>query len=506
MSKSTLPSLGNFSTAPTVNTSSLFDGLSPPSSPLNNKEIILQNDIPSRSQINIKSPVQSPSQMQSSINLQKIDSVTLSKGNTHNPINLNNTNGNGIDANSISLDINAIPNVNKPNRTDQSPIIDLSNPKTPLSQLSPKSEPLIHHGISENPTDSEASVGPVRLPDFNSDKSHTFDKVTAVNIITKSDAFSTNNTNHDGKNEDLHAIQPSPNSYSPQANVEDQIIYYGYDPLGKIISIDDSNEVECRYIKAVNDRGQIVYIQPNHDSWMNSDPGDFTVTETTDPSTIPHSIRNGSFLTAVPDVCGVILEKETELCVITQSDYNMEPEETVLIPINCSTSINDDNIDELIVAYPIVKLGEIINNNDIVVKNTCAVTVKLRNTSYQTCIKNISDMKLTCNELSKNFDSLYVEIDDSFKKLAHTIRELEGHKVDFEDNPPTDENQQIKIPRIVYNLKRRHEMMIELLKMCHSANSHSYQLKQINRKFSEMGDHTRRSFESVEYDLFNDSS
>lgn len=571
--KTTLPSLRDFSTVPPINGSKLFDGLSPQNSPQPEKQnpnqgpdgVLVNNEVPRSfperpgfsdqgsevpgsevpGQIHKINPVIFPTmenvkpislnsgssgpqepcleetRTQSDLRSEQDGASRGSHSKASTRMNNNAIQLSGFNTNTVSINVRDPINSGKnedipaqptsPSQHNQPPhspgrelsdpsgetdnsLSDLSQPMTPLSHLSPKSEPSAHHNIPENPSDFEASIGPVRVP--------------VVNIITKTGAFG-DSDNLDDRNAINYIDQPNTGSYSPEVNAENQISRYGYDTIGKIVSYTNSNEMECRYLKTVNSQGQVIYIQPNNDSWMGSEPNDFIVTETDDPSAIPQSIRSGAFLSAAPDVYGVLLEKNGEICAITRSEYNMEPDETVLLSINNSTPFHSDNNthdkdtnnNDLTVVYPIVRLSEITTDNDIVIRNTSAVTAKLRNTSYQTCIKNISDMRLTCSEFPKIFDTLYAEIDVSFKKLAKTIRELEVHKADFDNDPPTDANQLSKIPRIEYNLKRRHEMMIELLKVCHNADSHHDQLKQISRKLSEMTDHTRHLFEFIEYDL-----
>lgn len=309
-----------------------------------------------------------------------------------------------------------------------------------------------------------------------------------------------NNINTNGLSQGLNF---SPVTGAPESSVENQLATHGYITRGRIITKGPSGEIEGRYLKTINNRGQTVYIDPSDvDGWIGYESSDVIMYETDKPSKIPVSFRNGSLESAGMDVSGVAFECEGEICTVMR-DSAMNPVETVLHSLNNNldkTIIEDGSV----IAYPVVRMGDILANDQRVSHNVDMAVARIRNVAYKFCHENMKQMLAQTEQLLAKHKELNQSVNQGFSDLGSSIRTLEGYRNAYDQNPPSNDEGKANSRKIAFNLGRRHDMMVDLLKICSSVSEYGDQLKDINSRFDEFQQHVSNVYSGVGSEAYSE--
>lgn len=218
--------------------------------------------------------------------------------------------------------------------------------------------------------------------------------------------------------------------------VENELITLGYTPVSWI-GVSDRNNMQ--YLKAVNRRGQTVFIL------IDNEPGlirtsDLTLIESKTGSIIPTTYRNVASQ-CTKDVCGVAFECGNDaLCTLVQTENALEPEETnfVLVEPNSGSVSATIESTEGQLSYPVVRLSEIRANPTLVLENTDRAMRRLRNASYTAQLQELGYLQQSIMTLNKKFTQFNVMRERVAKELNQSLTELEAIARAFDrpcDNP-----------------------------------------------------------------------
>lgn len=284
----------------------------------------------------------------------------------------------------------------------------------------------------------------------------------------------------------------------PSPGVESQLFDKGYVTTDRILTKTPTGGVEGRYLKAINERGQTVFVELDTDGFVSVQPEDLTMIVSKRASKIPVSVKTGAMECAGSDVCGVAFECNGEVCTLTREDPSMAPSELVLHSVSKSTerSVVEEGTP---IAYPLVRLSEIITDNSQVVQNVDAATSRIRNASYNACVEDMRKTNEICDEMKAKFKVLVGTIDVAFQKLGTSIKELECYRVDYDNIPPQNDEQKEKYHKLAFNLRRRHDMMVDLLRICSQVSGYGDQLKFTSDKFDEFTQHIDEAYKGLDF-------
>ena len=284
----------------------------------------------------------------------------------------------------------------------------------------------------------------------------------------------------------------------PDQSVEDQLAIRGYITTDRVLTKSPSGEVEGRYLKTINERGQIVYVEPDTEGYVSVQPEDRTMIESKSASKVPMSARTGTFECAGMDVCGVAFECEGELCTLTREDASMAPSELVLHTVGkpAERSVVEEGTP---IAFPIVRLSEILVAPEQVVESIDTATVRIRNASYQSCVADMNRINRSLDSASGNFKTLVGTLDGTFKKLGASVNELEALRAGYDAVPPQNDEQREKIRKITFNLHRRHDMLTDLLRLCKTVSAYGEHVNEISDKFSDFTDHIEEAYKGIDF-------
>ena len=69
----------------------------------------------------------------------------------------------------------------------------------------------------------------------------------------------------------------------------------------------------------------------------------------------------------------------------------------------------------------------------------------------------------------------------------------------YDNVPPQNDEQREKLRTLAFNLRRRHDMMVDLLRICTQMPGYGDQLQNIGDKFSELTKHIDESYKGLDY-------
>jgi len=283
-------------------------------------------------------------------------------------------------------------------------------------------------------------------------------------------------------------------------SVENDLAKYGYVATDKIITRDNDGNVAARYIKATNDRGQQVFVELDIDGKVAVRPTDLTLIESKQANEIPYNVKVGTYNCAGNGVCGVAFECKEGLCTLVRDDNTLQPVESNFVTVQQfdkkSGILEGDPM-----SYPIVRLSDIKANPDLVAKYIDDSTRRIRNTGYNNCNAEFNNLAKSLDSLNLSYRTLERKQRDTFITLSNTLRDLERMQKDYIVNPPKNETQQNKYNNLLYNIRRRNEYIVELLKVCQRVNYFNKVITSVNNDINDTISYINKEFSGVNFVL-----
>jgi len=284
-------------------------------------------------------------------------------------------------------------------------------------------------------------------------------------------------------------IQPA----TPTSGIEQELLLAGYAPRDKVIVRSSNGQRSVAYVKCLNKVGLVVFVELDVDGFVSSQPDDLSMVEVQKADILPLSVKMGVKDCAGLDVCGVAFECKDAICTVTHDPRDMSLRETSFVYEEKYTE-RMALLGDGFIAYPIVKVSEIRANPDLVLANTRMVTARIRNAAFDTCVKQLHmvDGEIErAHHLMATFNHLKHMSAD---KLGHSIALLEEINNGYQLNAPTTDEELIKYRTVLFNLRRRNELVVDLLRICDIVGRTHQHLKAANELIAQAGDRLMQEF------------
>lgn len=291
---------------------------------------------------------------------------------------------------------------------------------------------------------------------------------------------------------DVAPIKPVSNE---QYNVENILSEHGYTVASKINVRSPGNPTVARYLEANNMMGHRVFIDIDTDGFVAVSPTDLTLYEGKLATVIPTSTKHGMLKCVGNGVCGVAFVCEDGICALQQEGPGAPTETTFLYREQTNDRIA--RLGDRAIAYPIVRLSEIIENNELVTEIISEATNRIRQNAMDSCRENFRKMQDAIDELYDAFNEFTEVQQQAFTDLSTSITQLEDMNYDYINSPPSDENSQERYKQLMYNLKKRHEMESELIYVCSSVSKKREKIMKWTQHLRNASEETVRDFANV---------
>jgi uncharacterized membrane-anchored protein YhcB (DUF1043 family) len=285
------------------------------------------------------------------------------------------------------------------------------------------------------------------------------------------------------------------------SSLEKELISKGYMPMEKVIIREKTND-KARYIKSMNKLGQTVFIDLDSEGTIQVNPQDITLTQTNKSTMVPYSAKMGTMNCLDLDICGVAFECSNGICTLQRDIRSTTPVETTFTTVE-DYAPKTALVKGSPVAYPIVRLSEIRNNDQLVLKTINKATRKLRNDSYGNCIHHLRESSHLINNLSAEYNRFIDHQRNLFKSLSSSIESLEDSVLEIDDVDKLNSDEKEVYALKQYNLKERNDYVIELLKICQDVSevSSKVSIKEYTNYLHAVNKYLTDKYGSIKWDF-----
>jgi hypothetical protein len=285
-------------------------------------------------------------------------------------------------------------------------------------------------------------------------------------------------------------------------NVEHVLSKHGYHVLSKVLVKDDKHDViHARFLDVLNNLGQRAFVELDIEGRISAQPQDpIMIPGSMRANRIPHSCKIGTFECAGQDVAGVVFAqlddqgKHHDICSLLRDDDGSGP-------LEVNYHLDSDTAEILTkpepVAYPIVRLSEIVDNPDLTQRNINEATRRIRNTTYENCKSEIDQTRDAIRKLGETFTEFNEVQSRCSHELMSSIRSLEKIHQQYRDFPPTTDENRERYRKLLFNFRKRHEFAIELIGVCQMVNAQRETILQYTQLIREALDYCRKEFRDI---------
>lgn len=274
----------------------------------------------------------------------------------------------------------------------------------------------------------------------------------------------------------------------------------GYHVLSKVLVKDaDRDPVHARFLDVLNNLGQRVFVEldiEGHLAAQSQDP--IMIQGSSRSNSIPHSCKVGTFECAGQEVAGVAFAysddagRHHDICSLLRDEDGSGP-----LEVNYHLDQDTAEIMTKPVAYPIVRLSEIVDNPDSTLRNINEATRRIRNTTYENCKTELEQTREAIRKLGESF----IEFNEVQSRCSHelmaSIRSLEKIHQQYREFPPTTDENRERYRKLLFNFRKRHEFAIELIGVCQLVNAQRETILQYTQLIREALDYCRKEFRDI---------
>lgn len=288
----------------------------------------------------------------------------------------------------------------------------------------------------------------------------------------------------------FQVIETSEQQTTEQENdIDKELEKYHYTLIDKFITKDKSNNYII-YVKAITSNGYTTYILIENNENKNYQE---ILLESDPPTNIPFSIKYGSFESVGNTVHGVVIEHDNGFLVMRRDCEKFEP---------CETNFSFDKSSEPqngLVIYPLICLCDITENKTSIEQSIDEVTRCLRNINYSQCIIELEKMVYTSQTIQKEYLQFYQKQRLVFQALSQSLYELQKLHDTFKSKTLKTESDTIRYETIIYNLRKRHEFVTELICLCQKVMSFSDTLTNISKSLEYFNEYLDKVYQGIRF-------
>lgn len=286
--------------------------------------------------------------------------------------------------------------------------------------------------------------------------------------------------------------------------VEEMLIGRGYIIKYRVIVADVATSARCKYIVAVNRLGHGVFIELNAAGFVNSQGIDKTIVAgTTATSTsLPYDMKLRVYETSQMDTCGVVFVSNEGLVSMKFNPETFSPSESNYRFLPDSVYLNT-----IPVPYPIIKLTEILHDDDFITKSVDETVRRIHNGRYDAVKANIEENLTLIERIHDKYSNFFTLQSSTLNKLIEIITILENAYNEIMSKTELTPEDYQRMNDIIVNLHARYEILSKHISMFTKIAEYSNLLQNlesdIDRFSSEIyQDNQRSDFVLTPEDVF----
>jgi len=287
------------------------------------------------------------------------------------------------------------------------------------------------------------------------------------------------------------------------SSVEQTLAKSGYLPVDKILTKDENDNLMCQYIKAIDPTGRTTFVDLDCEGYVAVDPEDMKMVTASKASVLPYSVKMGTYECASSDVCGVAFECDNEICTLKRNEQSLNPSEAVFTTdhkLEGEGHKEHGMLSTQPVAYPIVSMSDIKENPDKVACSIRDSHNRMRNVAFNQASRDTSMLVEATNGLNNEARRFAMSQKNNSEKLKTTIDQLETVHETMKRRPPVTDKGRANLRSVRYNLRRRHDLVIDHLKLSEAVNARIHRVRELLGEIKTLNDYGDRLFEGLEYE------
>jgi hypothetical protein len=322
----------------------------------------------------------------------------------------------------------------------------------------------------------------------------------------KKSSLLTRNSINTNDNQDIDFEIKDYQGIVAKSALENELLHAGYVPLSKIVIQDSEGNRKIQYVKALNKKGQKVFILLDVNGYITTRSTDLILIETNKAQVVPYSLKMGAVDCAGTEVCGIAFEcGSSSLCVLSRDPEDLTPKETNFVFIEQNETalgiiIPTEHIEHTgqIMAYPVIRLSEIRANPNLILENTDLVTRRLRNTSYKILVDDLKSFDKSIEELRTNFDTFMSTREKDATRLNRTLNQLDQWNEIYMIHPPTTDDFKERYRNLQFNLSQRNEKIEILLRSMKKVADLRTEIDSISKTITDITEFFNKEFTYID--------
>lgn len=286
---------------------------------------------------------------------------------------------------------------------------------------------------------------------------------------------------------DLHSLVQG-------TSVEQKLVTAGFTPVDKIVVQEADGALSAKYIKVATRSGQSALVELDQAGYVATSPQDLNVVEVQEATVVPYSTKNGAINALGQEISGVAFVCEDNVCVVSRTE-EVTPQETLFV-VTEKAGDKTAMLDSSPVAYPIVRLSEIVASPEVVIRSIEEAATQLRAKAYEAAIDDLKKAKESTKELSQALNDFDRVQEDALRDLRRSIEDLRKVLAKY-DSPVLIEGNREKYDKLLFNLRRRYELLEELIQNIERVAAKRHRLAKVARKIIDRAAFLREEFKHV---------
>jgi hypothetical protein len=279
-------------------------------------------------------------------------------------------------------------------------------------------------------------------------------------------------------------------------NVEQELSRSNYKPYDKVFFQNSEGQTEAKYIKAINELGQRVFVELDTDGYVSIQEGGLPMQVSREAKFLPASLKQGVMQCSGTNIAGVAFECTEGICTMTRNVDTMESNEE-----NFTYASGPSGRQASPITYPIIRLSEIKANPRLILRNTDEALRRLRNTTFRHAQEEFTKTQKLSQDITGAIDQFYQKILASTQSLAKSIDELEGYNQVYLEHAPVEPEQKRNAQAIMDNLLVRHDKMADLIRVLEAVSEQRAQMQAHLEILTAYTDYVEKNFTQLDRDL-----
>lgn len=291
-----------------------------------------------------------------------------------------------------------------------------------------------------------------------------------------------------GKLEELK-VNTVPADAIPKEELDMRLLKRGIVPISRI-----SVKGRTKFIKAYDLRGNTFYIDPEEERDTYISPNDLSMVQIEEAESVPTSLTLSALDCAKLDVCGFAFECNNGVCTIRRDPESLETRNEKFAVVK-QPQIRWGKEEGLPVAYPIVKLSELLLNPAAVMMHLEKAALRIEFESIKAYNKELMGIEESFSAFAGMLQLMPKAMKLAEKSVNHSMIRLRNFR-----NELDVVKDRALYEKLAYNIYLRQRYMNDLLVLTRRMNEQKREFEVLNERLVKQFEEMQAAYNETEMD------